>query len=206
MFFFLSEIADVFNCLTYLAYSSLYNLEISAQIFAAVQNITAPPTKGANVSDLARQVALGVATNHPQSAALLANLPEAVDDKRIAAMLCRIPAFLSMSMKLDDVQQLGSSTPEMDLSVAGAILALFNKRLPLELFAPQMKANKKLDNRSRLLVNCYRYLMNIFVFLQSQPRPQLLVLEDKIDRKLTLHVFLVKKSLNSFLNKSLKSL
>ena len=170
-----------------------------------MQNITAPPTKGANVSDLARQVALGVATNHPQSAALLANLPEAVDDKRIAAMLCRIPAFLSMSMKLDDVQQLGSSTPEMDLSVAGAILALFNKRLPLELFAPQMKANKKLDNRSRLLVNCYRYV-KAFVFSQSQPRPQPLVLEDKIDRKLTLHVFLVKKSLNSFLNKSLKSL
>ncbi len=88
---------------------------------------------------------------------MLASLPACLADSRQTATLCRVPAFLAVSMRLDGAEQL-DGVPEMDLTVAGSMLALFIKRLPLELFSPQMKADKKLDNRSRLLVNCYRYL------------------------------------------------
>jgi hypothetical protein len=153
-----SEIADVFNCLMFLAYSSLYNLEICAQVFAAVQNIQLPPSplKADDLSDLARQIAHCLIASHPLSDSLRTNLADFLSDQRNAALLCRIPAFLAVSMKLDGVQE--EQLPGMmDLNTAGSILAMFNKRLPMELFAPQMKNSKKLDNRSRLLVNCYRY-------------------------------------------------
>jgi len=70
----LSEMADVFNCLTYLAYNSLYNLDVSERIFSALRNIPAPDPS-ASVTELARQVALAVAAGHPQQDALLASLP-----------------------------------------------------------------------------------------------------------------------------------
>jgi hypothetical protein len=149
----------------FLAYSSLYNLEICAQIFPAVQNIQLPPllkspAKEPEISDLARQIAQGLIASHPQSAALGASLADFLADARNTSLICRIPAFLAVSMKLDGASQL-AGIPEMDLTVAGTVLAMFNKKLPMELFAPQMKNSKKLDNRSRLLVNCYRYRYRI---------------------------------------------
>lgn len=152
IFWFVSEVADVFNCLAYLAYSSLYNLEVSERIFAAVNNIPPAHMARASVKDLARQVALAVAAGHPQESALRDSLPTFLEDSKNCATICRIPAFLAMSMKLDDVQLAGQ---ELDLTTAGSVLALFNKKLPMELFAPQMRG-QRLDNRSRQLVNCYR--------------------------------------------------
>jgi hypothetical protein len=64
----------VFNCLTYLAYNSLYNLEVSERIFSAVRDIPAPGP-AVSVAELARQVALALAAGHPQRDALLASLP-----------------------------------------------------------------------------------------------------------------------------------
>jgi hypothetical protein len=64
----------VFNCLTYLAYNSLYNLEVSERIFSAVRDIPAPGP-AVSVAELARQVALALAAGHPQQEALLASLP-----------------------------------------------------------------------------------------------------------------------------------
>jgi hypothetical protein len=64
----------VFNCLTYLAYNSLYNLEVSERIFSAVRDIPAPGP-AVSVAELARQVALAISAGHPQQDALLASLP-----------------------------------------------------------------------------------------------------------------------------------
>ncbi len=47
-----------------------------------------------------------------------------LQDGKSCSILCRIPAFLAVSMRLDSVQL---RVQEMDLNVAGAFLALFNR-------------------------------------------------------------------------------
>jgi hypothetical protein len=104
-FFPCSEIADVFNCLTYLAYNSLYNLEVSERIFSAVRDIPAPGP-AVSVPELARQVALALAAGHTQQDALLASLPHLLQANVLLTDCCRQmlypdPTFYTLPLKLN---------------------------------------------------------------------------------------------------------
>jgi hypothetical protein len=96
----------VLNCLTYLAYNSLYNLEVSERIFSAVRDIPAPGP-AVSVPELARQVALALAAGHPKQDALLASLPHLLQANVLLAecwyrqMQYPDPTFNTLPLKLD---------------------------------------------------------------------------------------------------------
>merc|ERR1711915_1071412 len=88
----------------------------------------------------------------------MSDMSRVLQDPKAVSTLCRIPAFLCFNLRLDAVQE--DLEELLDMNLAAAILAQFRKPMPLQIQSPQMSV-KSLDHRSRLLVSCYRALVQI---------------------------------------------
>jgi len=153
------ELMDIIECFHYLSHLSHYSKKFNDIVFAAINSSW--PGKSfkedtdflAVTKDVASRIMtnFGAAENADEIESLERNINKTI------SIFTRIPAFISSCYRIE--------TGEKDNLIEPNILDVINKsqhkRLPLELYAPQMSI-KRLDKRSKQLVNCHKILVEFF--------------------------------------------
>jgi len=152
-----ANIADILKCLSYLCICEVYRLEAIQPVLQAFATVSPSDVQPNRMADLAEQLVRSLAVGHENADQIIADLNSLKTQPRLVQTLCRIPAFLCFNLRLDNVEL----DHGMSMDTAAAILALFQKKLPLQLHAPQMGQMDRLEKRSRQLVYCYRAMCKI---------------------------------------------
>ena len=152
----IEEIVDVLNSLSHLAINDVYRMEVITPFIQAINDIKLNEVKHSNLSTMGKEMIKNIAEKHPHKDALLGDLSSIDQNIKLSSSLVRIPAFLTFNLRLDQVEL----DLELNMDLAASILSLFHKKIPLQIQTPQMSSDK-LENRSKLLVNCYRGAVKI---------------------------------------------
>jgi len=150
----ISELVDVMNCLSYMSVTEVYRLEVIFPILESFKHTEPSEVVHKNLASIAETIVKNLAKTALNSDKILSDMSTLRSNRRYASTICRVPAFLCFNLRLDEIDLEHS----MSMDLAAAILALHNKKLPVQLKSPQMSMDG-IDNRSRLLVTCYRSLV-----------------------------------------------
>jgi len=150
-----AEIVNILKTLSYLAVNQIYRLETSKPFLDAFVDILPSEVSQNNLSTIARTVVTRAIEGHQNREAILADLSSLDTNSSYANIICQISGQLCFNMRLDEVEV----DHMMSMDTAAAILSLFYKKIPLQIYSPQMSL-KGLENRSKHLVICYRQLVS----------------------------------------------
>ena len=114
-------------------------------------------SKGSNVEILSETIAtkllerLGVPAETPRKSSI------ALNDRKTAALLTRIPAFISSNCRLEGTSS-SSDQLLLDPEKTHFLCRSHHRDLPMQVFVPMMEIGS-LDKRSRQIVMCHRALV-----------------------------------------------
>jgi len=149
----IADITSILKSLSYLAVNKIYRLETSKPFLDAFVDILPSEVNKNNLTTIARTIVTRATEGHQNRGAILADLNTLETNPGFANVICQISAQLCFNMRMDEVE----IDHMMSMDTAAAILALFYKKVPLQIYSPQMSL-KGLENRSKHLVICYRQL------------------------------------------------
>ena len=130
----------------------LYRIEVSQPILDAFCDILPSEVNMKNLNQISKTIIERIVKDHKNEAKILESMTQLTAMQ--SGTICRVAAALCFNMRIDEVE----IDHNMSMDTAAAILALFYKKIPLQMYSPQMPT-KDLDTRSRCLVNCYRSLI-----------------------------------------------
>merc|ERR1719319_1502804 len=143
------DILDVFKSLSHMATNQVYRVEVSKPILDAFSDILPSEVKRKNMITISQKIIERIVAEHKNRDKILSGLKKLTQNQ--SGTICRVAAALCFNMRMDEVE----IDHNMSMDTAAAFLALFYKKMPIQLHSPQMSL-LDLDNRSRCLVNCYR--------------------------------------------------
>jgi hypothetical protein len=126
-----------------------YRIEVSKPILDAFSDILPSEVKRKNFNMISQKIIKRITAEHKNRDKILSGLKQLT--KSQSGTICRVAAALCFNMRIDEVD----IEHNMTMDTAAAFLALFYKKMPIQLHSPQMSL-LDLDNRSRCIVNCYR--------------------------------------------------
>ena len=152
----LDELMNIIECFHYLSHRSIYSKKFNDVLFASINSLSGDYfVKDIDFPDLTKNVTssmmetLGVADDLVEREMMYErNLHKTI------SVFTRIPAFISTSYRIDT----GEKDNLIDPSRADVLSKSQHRRLPMELYVPQMDI-KKLDKRSKQLINCFRAMV-----------------------------------------------
>ena len=133
-------------------------IEVSKPILDAFCDILQSEVNLKNLDNISKIIIERIVKDHKNEAKILATMTDLCASQ--SGTICRVAAALCFNMRIDEVE----IDHNMSMDTAAAILALFYKKIPLQMHSPQMPT-VNLETRSRCLVNCYRGLVQ---FLGSE--------------------------------------
>lgn len=143
------EIVDMFKILSHMANNQVYRVEVSKPILDAFCDILPSEVNWKNIKTISQKIIERIVVEHNNQDKILSGLKNLTSSQ--SGTICRVAAALCFNMRIDEVE----IDHNMSMDTAAAILALFYKKMPMQLYSPQMSV-QELDNRSRCIVNCYR--------------------------------------------------
>jgi len=154
-----SDLRDVLNAASYLGYRNVYDQDFVSQVAESVNLVDeAHFSKEAELTQTGKEIAGNIFKSlYPKSSNDLNVETEIELISEDALMHARIPVFLCQSFHINNP---GSDVQKIEISRSHAISTRLHSPLPIEFYSPHLKTNK-LKYRSKLLVNCYRGLVNL---------------------------------------------
>jgi len=153
----LEELTDIIDCFHYLSHKSVYSDRCNELLFDALKSVETSDVPldtvkiGHGVSRFILSKLIG--ENESSSRQVEAYLDQ-TQGARLSSMFTRIPSFLYSSYEVDSGEKLGKVNKVFLQNLLGS----FHKRLPIELYSPQLDT-KKLEFRTKQLVNVYRMMV-----------------------------------------------
>jgi hypothetical protein len=148
------ELADILDCFHYLSHKSNYSGKFNDLIFDALKHVETSDNPlntreiGQNiVTFLFSKLKPEMVNNVKETSALL-------QDRNLSDRFTRIPSFLYNSWEVESGQKIGKVDPVFLQNLTNS----FHKRLPIELYSPQLDI-KDLEHRNKHLVNVYRAMV-----------------------------------------------
>jgi len=153
----IDELMDLIECFHYLSHISIYSKKFNDILFSSMNSL--PDDLFTNETDFS-------SATHAMASCLMKSLgiedvpveKEKSDDRMLKQktihIFTRIPAFISACYKIET----GLKDNLIESSRADLISKSQHKRLPMELYVPQMKT-KNVDHRSKQLIKCFRALV-----------------------------------------------
>jgi len=152
----LDELMDIIECFHYLSHMSVYSHKFNSVLFEAVNSLPGDYFKEeSGLSAITKDVSLRIMESLGMRDDLIERekIYERNSNKTIS-IFTRIPAFISTSYRIEsDAQNILIDSSRADFISKGD-----HRRLPMELYVPQMDI-KNLDKRSKQLINCFRALV-----------------------------------------------
>lgn len=153
----IDEIMDIIECFHYLSHISIYSKKFNDVLFSSMNSV--PGNLFSKETDFLTSTRT-MASNLMKSLgfedvpAEMEKLDEKMLKHKTISIFTRIPAFISSCYKIET----GLKDNLIESSRADLISKSQHKRLPMELYVPQMKT-KNLDQRSKQLINCFRAMV-----------------------------------------------
>ena len=149
----LDELVDLIECFHYLSHKNIYSEKFNDVIFSSMNSL---PSSLFSPEMVPKEVAKDMVSIMRKSLGVC-NVPESYnhsESNKFISSFTRIPAFISSGYNIDT----GNKDNLIEKERLAILLKSQHKRLPIELFAPQM-STRNLDKRSKQLINCYRALV-----------------------------------------------
>ena len=152
------HLLEILRCYHDLSQQAVFSAKFNKIIFEEINSIKSEMfSKGSNVLTLSETIAtkllerLGVPAETPRKSSI------ALNDRKTAALLTRIPAFISSNCRLEGTSS-SSDQLLLDPEKTHFLCRSHHRDLPMQVFVPMMEIGS-LDKRSRQIVMCHRALV-----------------------------------------------
>jgi len=144
------ELVDIIDSFHYLTHRSIYSQKCNNLLFDALNHVQSSDDK-LDIEHVSKSV--GQYIMDQLNVTERTNISESSEGKNLS-IFTRIPAFMYLSQIVD----LGIDSNKVDKTFLRNLFSLFHKRLPIELYSPQLDV-KKLEFRTKQLVIVYRAMV-----------------------------------------------
>jgi len=149
----LDELVGIIECFHYLSHKNIYSKKFNDVLFSSMNSL---PNELFSQGLDSKEVAKNMVSIMMKSLDVcdVSESYNYFESNKFISSFTRIPAFISSGYNIDT----GNKENLIEKERLNVLLKSEHKRLPIELFAPQM-STRNLDKRSKQLINCFRALV-----------------------------------------------
>jgi len=144
------ELVDIIDSFHYLSHLSVFSQKCNNLLFEALNHVQSSDDK-IDTDHIFKSVGLHIMNKLNLTQRTITS--ESSEGKHVS-IFTRIPAFMYLSQVVDS----GSDCHKIDKTFITNLLSHFHKRLPIELFSPQLDV-KNLESRTKQLVTVHRAMV-----------------------------------------------